>query len=63
MEPFLQRNQIQDKLREITQSTQNADAVKSAMQVWMQKHGCEEFEMRQIMNDLTSYKEYLSLLN
>ena len=59
----LTRAEIQEELKTITQSTQNADAVKSAMQVWMQKQGCEEFEMRQIMNDLTSYKEYLSLLN
>lgn len=63
MEPFLQRNQVQDKLREITKSTQNADTVKSAMQIWMENQGCGEFEVKQILNDLTSYKEYLSLLN
>ena len=63
MEPFLTRNEIQEELKRITQSTQDTGAVKTAMQLWMESKNCGEFEINQIMNDLTSYKEYLSLVN
>ncbi len=63
MEFILTRKQIQDKLRELTVSTQNKEAVKTSIQMWMEENQCSQFEISQILNDLTSYKEYLDLVN
>ena len=57
------RSEIQDQLKIITGSTQNKDAVKTAMQMWLEAQKASEFETKQIMNDLTSYTEYLNLIN
>ena len=57
------RSEIQNQLQIITGSTQNKDAVKTAMQMWLEAQKASEFETKQIMNDLTSYTEYLNLIN
>ena len=59
----LTRSNIQEELKIITGKTQNKDAVKTAMQMWLEGQKASEFETKQIMNDLTSYPEYLSLVN
>jgi dsRNA-specific ribonuclease len=59
----LTRSQIQDQLKTITGKTQDPEAVKTAIQMWLQGQKASDFETKQIMNDLTSYPEYLSLIN
>ena len=54
------RAQIQDKLRELVKTNTNPDLVKEIMETWL-KETCDDFETKQVLNDLTSYQEYLDI--
>lgn len=55
------RDQVQQKIIEITKTTKDSVAVESSIESWLKSKKCPEFDMKQILNDLTSYKEYLEL--
>ena len=57
------REEVEDELKIITSKTQNAEAVKIAMEKWLELKKCTDFEISQILNDLTGYSEYLALVN
>ena len=60
---MLTRSQIHEKIKELVAASQDKDLVKDGMVLWLEENECSEFETQQILNDLTSYQEYLSLLN
>ena len=55
------RDQVQRKIIELTKTIKDSVAVKSSIESWLKSKNCPEFDMKQILNDLTSYKEYLEL--
>ena len=57
------REAIQNQLKVLTQKTSDAEVVRIAMAQWLGKKECTDFEINQILNDLTGYKEYLAILN
>ena len=60
---IITRAQVQDKLKELTGSIKDYSIVKEEMKNWLVDQNVSNFEMQQIINDLTSYSEYLSLMN
>lgn len=59
----LTRAEIQDKLKQLTGSVRNHIAVKQLVKEWLDQKECAPFFQQQVLNDLTSYKEYLELVN
>lgn len=55
------REKIQDEIRRITQTVKIKEEVAKEMEKFLKKNKCSEFDTKQIMNDLTSYKEFLEL--
>lgn len=55
------RAAVQLKIQEIVKTVKNKEDVYKSMEVWLKKEKCSEFDTKQILNDLTSYKEYLEL--
>ncbi len=52
------RKEVQDKIREICVNN-TKDGIKNSIHEWLISNKCSEFEINQILNDLTSYQEYL----
>lgn len=63
MEFQLKRNEIEEQIKTLTQNSQDKDLVKGGMKLWLEEKNVSQFEAQQILNDLTSYQEYLDLLN
>lgn len=59
----LKRADVQERLKELTSISKNKSVVREAVKVWLEQNNCSELETRQILNDLTSYSEYLNLVN
>ncbi len=57
----LTRVQVEKELEKITKKTKDQGLVKTEMEAWLKKKQCSEFETTQILNDLTSYSQYLEL--
>lgn len=52
------RAEIQEKIKELVQVSQDPEVVKNEVEDWLIEKECLVFEMNQILNDLTSYEEY-----
>ncbi|MCK9370927.1 hypothetical protein M0R04_13535 [Candidatus Dojkabacteria bacterium] len=63
MEFLLKRNEVEEQIKILVQNSQNKDLVKDGIKIWLDEKGVSSLEAQQIMNDLTSYQDYLSLLN
>ena len=61
-EVIITRAEIQLKIRELVEITQDPITVKNAVEDWLTEKKASEFDTKQIMNDLTSYQEYLDLI-
>jgi hypothetical protein len=59
----LTRSEIQEQIITLISANPNKDMVKNGVKLWLEEKKCPPFDTQQIMNDLTSYKEYLELLN
>lgn len=59
----LKRSDVQEKLKELTLVSKNKSVVREAVRIWLEQNNCSELETRQILNDLTSYSDYLNLVN
>lgn len=56
------RANVQDKIRELVKVNNDPIEVKNQVESWLKSIKASEFDTKQIMNDLTSYQEYLDLL-
>ena len=63
MEPFITRAEVQTKIQELVSASQDKDVIRVGVRNWLTDQSCSEFEISQILNDLTSYQDYLNLLN
>ena len=59
----LTRQEVHEKIKELVSASQDKDLVKSGIELWLEENQAPEFVTRQVLNDLTSYQEYLNLLN
>lgn len=57
------RAEIQIKIQELVGVVKDTSSIKNGIAAWLEEKECPEFETKQILNDLTSYKEYLDILN
>ena len=48
-------------IQELVKTIKDKEEVKKQMEKWLKKQKCSEFDTKQILNDLTSYKEFLEL--
>ena len=55
------REQVHNRIKELTQTVKDKEEVKKQMEIWLKQEDCSEFDTKQILNDLTSYKEFLEL--
>ena len=55
------RAEIQLKIQELVKTIQVKDGVKAEIAKWLIEKKVSEFDQKQILNDLTGYKEYLEL--
>ncbi len=60
-EVIITRSEIHEKIKELVKTISNPVVVKTSIETWLKTTGCSDFDMKQILNDLTSYKEYLEL--
>ena len=55
------RAEIQLKIQELVKTIQTKDEVKAEIGKWLIEEKVSEFDQKQILNDLTGYKEFLEL--
>lgn len=63
MEVFISRADVQDKIKELVGANRDKDLVKLGVQSWLREQAASDLQISQILKDLTSYKEYLELVN
>lgn len=61
MEVVITRAEIQDKIRELVIKQKDPVNVKNSIETWLEEKNASDFDKQQILNDLTSYQEYLDL--
>lgn len=55
------REQVQNKLKTLTEIEQTKLAYKTALETWFTEQNASQLDKTQIVNDLESYSEYSSL--
>ena len=55
------RADVQTKIQELVKTLKTQEEVEKEVDLWLKSIGCLDFDRKQILNDLTGYKEYLEL--
>lgn len=55
------RAEIQNKIQDLVKTLKTKEEVEIAIEKWLKKEKVSDFDTKQIMNDMTGYKEYNEL--
>ena len=55
------RADVQIKIQELVRTIRTQEEAKKEVDLWLKSIGCLDFDRKQILNDLTGYKEYNEL--